>query len=125
MPEDKALRVYRYHHAVRVERMQIRCMRPFASRVTHTFRQTVASALELIGAMGLTSPGDVSAAHIMRRVSATSALSFAELHPPVPMGSLLSGEGPRALQQAWDAAGAAMLRRDAPREAVIGRAATA
>ena len=70
VPEDKALRVYRYHHA------------------------TVSAALEIVGAMGLRSPAEVSAAHVMRRVSATSALSFAELHPPVDPGCLLRGEGP-------------------------------
>ena len=101
VPEDKALRVYRYHHA------------------------TVSAALEIVGAMGLRSPAEVSAAHVMRRVSATSALSFAELHPPVDPGCLLRGEGPAALQMAWDEAGDRLTSRDAPREMVMGRAAAA
>ena len=101
VPEDKALRVYRYHHA------------------------TVSSALEIIGAMGLTTPADVRPEHIMRRVSLTQALSFAELHPPVAIGSLLAGGGPPALQRAWDAAGEAMRARDAPREELLGHAAAA
>jgi glutamate synthase domain-containing protein 2 len=101
VPEDKALRVYRYHHA------------------------TVASALEIVGAMGLRSPAEVQASQVMRRVSATQALSFAELHPPVDAGCLLRGEGPAALQAAWDEAGDRMASRDAPREELLGRAAAA
>jgi hypothetical protein len=87
--------------------------------------QTVASALELVGAMGLTSPAAVSAEHVMRRVSRTTALSFAELYPPVESGSLLEGSGPPALQRAWDAAGAGMRAHTAPREELLGRAAAA
>jgi hypothetical protein len=85
----------------------------------------VSSALELIGAMGLTSPEEVSPHHIMRRVSLTSALSFAELHPPVPWGSLLEGSAPPALQRAWDEAGLEMAGRGAAREDLFGRAAAA
>lgn len=84
----------------------------------------MASALELIGAMGLTSPADVSAEHIMRRVNMTTAVSFAELHPQVAWGSLLAGEGPPALQRAWDDAGA-MMGANGWREEVLGRAAAA
>jgi hypothetical protein len=75
--------------------------------------------------MGLTSPSQVSANHVMRRVSRTAAMSFAELYPPVEMGSLLEGSGPPALQRAWDAAGAGMRARDAPREELLGRAVAA
>lgn len=45
VPEDKALRVYRYHHT------------------------TVNTALELVGAIGVPLPSDVRSDHIMRRVS--------------------------------------------------------
>ena len=73
VPEDKALRVYRYHHA------------------------TVHSALELVGAMGLTDPAEVTAHHIMRRTTPHTAVSLAELYPPAAPGSLLAGGGPREL----------------------------
>ncbi len=103
--------------------MRVALTRTRARRSYH--HATVSSALELIGAMGLTSPEEVSPHHIMRRVSMTQALSFAELHPPVAWGSLLEGAGPPAMQRAWDEAGAQMAGRSAPHEELLGRAAAA
>ena len=79
VPSDKAFRVLRYQQT------------------------TVAAAVDLMGAMGLTSTNQVARHHIMRRVSHTKAMSYEELYPPVEYGALLEGSGPLELQRVWDA----------------------
>lgn len=79
VPEDKAHRVLRFHQS------------------------TVAAAMELVGAMGLSGTSEIERAHIMRRVTHTQAVSYADLYPPVPRGSLLEGSAPAELQRVWDA----------------------
>jgi len=79
VPEDKAHRVLRFHQS------------------------TVAAAMELVGAMGLSCTSEIERAHIMRRVTHTQAVSYADLYPPVPRGSLLEGSAPAELQRVWDA----------------------
>lgn len=75
--------------------------------------------------MGAASPAGVRPDRLMRRVSVRDAVSFAELHPRVAAGSLLVGEGPPALQRAWDAAGASLSRPGRSPDVVLGHRATA
>lgn len=58
-------------------------------RVARFQHATVESALEIIGAMGLTDPTQVEAHHIMRRVSDTQVLTLKEMYPHVPEGCLI------------------------------------
>ena len=76
--ESKSVRVYNYH------------------------AKTVEYALDIIGAMGLSSPNEVQPAHVYKRVDVDKTSSFAEIYPLVPEGCLLRGEGPKALQAYWD-----------------------
>lgn len=80
VPEDKARRVARYH------------------------ANTVHTALEIVGALGLESPSDLRPFHIMRRTDNGHAHSYAELFPKVERESLLTGEADHFLQSCWDRA---------------------
>src|SRR4051794_17246025 len=77
---DKAQRVYSYH------------------------KKTVESASELIGAVGLDDPADLKPEHIMKRVSATHTMSYAEIFPPLDPGCIFVGKAPKNIQEAWEKA---------------------
>ena len=67
VPEDKADRVYNFH------------------------QNTMKALKELIGAAGLTHPGQIGPEHIVRRVSATEVRSLAALYHWVKPNELLTG----------------------------------
>lgn len=78
---DKAERVFRFHQA------------------------TVRSCLELLGAMGLSHPRDITPEHLFRRVDPQRVRHFGELYEPMRPGQLLRNEAlPGAMQAAWEAA---------------------
>jgi glutamate synthase domain-containing protein 2 len=58
-------------------------------RVANFQKETVASAVQMIGAGGLRTPCDLHRAYIYRRVSANQIQTYAELFPYIPVGSLL------------------------------------
>jgi hypothetical protein len=78
--EDKAHRVYTYH------------------------KKTVESALDLIGAVGLNNPAGLKPEHIIKRVSATQTMSYAEIFPPLDPGCIFVGKAPTNIQEAWEKA---------------------
>lgn len=59
------------------------------TRVANFHDQTVASAIQMIGAAGLKHPDDIHRMFIYRRVSHSQILTYAELFPYAPKGSLL------------------------------------
>ncbi len=77
-PTNKAVRVYNYHN------------------------KTVKSALDIIGAMGCETLGDIKPIKIMRRTRPNEVKSFAEHFPNVEPGCLLNGSGPERLQSLWN-----------------------
>jgi glutamate synthase domain-containing protein 2 len=59
------------------------------TRVANFHRETVSSAMQMIGAAGLTKPCDLHRNFIYRRVSPNLIQTYAELFPYIPKGSLL------------------------------------
>ena len=74
---DKAERVYRFHH------------------------NTLFALKELVQAAGLQHPSEISAAHIVRRVSGQDVRLLANLLPFLAPGCLLHGDLPHAVYQAY------------------------
>ncbi|MEO8886152.1 MAG: FMN-binding glutamate synthase family protein [Mucilaginibacter sp.] len=60
------------------------------TRVANFHDQTVASAIQMIGAAGLKHPDDIHRMFIYRRISHSEILTYAELFPYAPKGSLLN-----------------------------------
>jgi glutamate synthase domain-containing protein 2 len=59
------------------------------ARVANFQKQTVSSAIQMIGAAGLKHPDDIHRMFIYRRVSHSEIKTYAELFPYAPKGSLL------------------------------------
>ncbi len=77
---SKAVRVFRYH------------------------QETIKAFMELLSATGKSSPSEITASDIFRRVSASSIKRFDEIYEFIAPQSLLSGSAPKALQNCWDCA---------------------
>ena len=61
-----------------------------SQRVANYHRETVEGLMELLGAAGLTSPEQLTPAHLMRRVRPLEVLSYAEIHDFLEPGALLN-----------------------------------
>lgn len=68
------------------------------TRVANFQKQTVASAIHMIGAAGLTHPEDIHRAFIYRRVNHSEIKTYAELFPYIPKGSLLKTPYPLSFE---------------------------
>jgi glutamate synthase domain-containing protein 2 len=76
-----------------------------AERVFNFHRGTIRAYLELIAAMGLARPEDISPEHLSRRVDDDRVRSFRDLYDIVEPGQLLTVEGvPQDLRRDWEAA---------------------
>lgn len=75
-------------------------------RVVNFHQHTLASAMELIGAMGFESPEEIRPDHIFRRISPTTVMSFAELFPALGHHALLTGDLPKNWAGWWAKASA-------------------
>lgn len=75
-------------------------------RVANYHDATMHSFLELIGAMGLTNPSEITPDMIYRRISPTEIKTFSEIYDFIPEGSLLSKKIPASFAQAWKQASA-------------------
>jgi hypothetical protein len=64
-PENKATRVYHYHHT------------------------TLHSFAELLSATGISSPGELKRCHIYRRVAMNKVMTYHEIYPAITTGLLL------------------------------------
>ncbi|MES2277354.1 MAG: FMN-binding glutamate synthase family protein [Bacteroidota bacterium] len=67
-------------------------------RVANFHRETVSSAMQMIGASGLHKPCDLHRNFIYRRVSPNQIQTYAELFPYIPKGSLLQTPYPKAFE---------------------------
>jgi glutamate synthase domain-containing protein 2 len=65
------------------------------TRVANFHRQTVSSAMQMIGASGLTKPCDLHRNFIYRRISPNLIQTYAQLFPYIPVGSLLQTPYPK------------------------------
>jgi glutamate synthase domain-containing protein 2 len=67
-------------------------------RVANFHRLTVGSAIQMIGAAGLTKPCDLHRMYIYRRINHSQILTYGELFPYIPKGSLLNTPYPASFE---------------------------
>ena len=58
-------------------------------RVANFHNATISSAVQMIGAAGLQHPDDIHRSFIYRRINQSQILTYGELFPYIPKGSLL------------------------------------
>jgi len=63
-------------------------------RVANFQKETVSSAMQMLGAAGLKHPDDIHRSFIYRRVSPNQIMTYAQLFPYIPKGSLLQTPHP-------------------------------
>jgi glutamate synthase domain-containing protein 2 len=85
---DKAQRVYQFHH------------------------NTVGALAELVAAMGLDHPSELTPNHIVKRVSPMRALTYGEIYHFLDSAAFLEGTAPSRFQQMWDMADPSTFRSD-------------
>ncbi|HAF86955.1 MAG: FMN-binding glutamate synthase family protein [Legionellaceae bacterium] len=71
-------------------------------RAANFHKNTMKSFLELVGAMGLENPSDLKPEYFMRRVSAQSVKSLAEVHEYLEAGALLQATLPASFKPHWE-----------------------
>ena len=75
-----------------------------AERVRNFQLATVNSLSDILGAAGLSSPRELKASHILRRVANGGVLSLEDIYPSSQKGSLVSGKFAPNVQKLWDEA---------------------
>jgi hypothetical protein len=76
------------------------------SRVRNFHKETIESVGEIIGAMGISHPGDLPPWHIMRRISPTEIKHYGEVYEFLKDGDLLREPLPASYKRACEAASA-------------------
>ncbi|TAL83475.1 MAG: FMN-binding glutamate synthase family protein [Rhodanobacter sp.] len=77
-----------------------------AGHVKNYHRATIDSFMQITGALGAASPGQLTPAHILHRLPNERACSYAELYCYLERGALLRDEVPEAFADDWSAANA-------------------
>ena len=75
-------------------------------RVAHFHNRTIHSFLELVGAMGLKHPNDITPHHIMRRIDRNTVKSYADVFEFLEPSALLKDKIPTSFAQDWKLASA-------------------
>ncbi len=70
-------------------------------RVANYHKNTIKSFLEIVGAMGLTNPTELSPEHIIRRISPECERPFSQIHEFLEPGALLRRTIPKLYQKDW------------------------
>jgi glutamate synthase domain-containing protein 2 len=70
--------------------------------VAHFHKNTIKSFQEMVGALGLSNPGDLKPFHIMRRVAETDVRSFNKIYDYLQPGALLGKEIPESYKEDWN-----------------------
>lgn len=83
-------------------------------RVTEFHRETLESAAEIMGAMGVEKSSDLRPWHLMRRISPMEVRHYGELYEYLKPGDLLKSEVPKSYQRAYKAANADSFRHSSP-----------
>jgi glutamate synthase domain-containing protein 2 len=81
-------------------------------RVASFQKQTVGSAVQMIGAAGLHHPGDIHREFIYRRISHSEIQTYGELFPYIPKGSLLNTPYPSSFEAQMAISSAASFMPD-------------
>lgn len=72
--------------------------------VANYHHNTMHNFLDLVGAMGYTSPNQLRPHDVKRRVADESEMAYNEFYPIIENESLISGDAPDAYKEAWDSA---------------------
>jgi hypothetical protein len=72
-----------------------------ATRVRQFHHNTLAALADLVGAAGLTDPGELRPMHILRRVSPSEVRSFADVYTFLEPGELLAGARHAHYAEQW------------------------
>ena len=75
-------------------------------RVANYHNSTIHSFLEIVGAMGLTNPSQLSPDYIMRRINVETVKPFSEIYSYLKPGQLLSNDIPETFKPHWHNANA-------------------
>ena len=71
-------------------------------RVRNYQKKTVHTALEIVGALGLETPGDLKAHHVWRRIDGFKTMQYESIYNTLRTGSLLDGEGTgKGMYEKW------------------------
>ena len=73
-----------------------------AERVFQYHRNTIESAMELLGAAGIQHPDDLRPWHIDRRTAPDEVRDYAEIYRYLEPGDLLDGRVPDRFRNAWE-----------------------
>ncbi len=63
-----------------------------SERATKYHKETVHSFVELVAAIGITKPEEISRQHVNRRVSMNTVMKYSKLYPPIENGAFLNGK---------------------------------
>ncbi|QCK86191.1 FMN-binding glutamate synthase family protein [Phreatobacter aquaticus] len=72
-----------------------------AERVRHFHDSTLEALREIVAAAGLQHPSEITARHVMKRVSQLEVRSFAEVYAQLSPGELIQGTRDPAYQRMW------------------------
>lgn len=75
-----------------------------AERVARFHKETVRSFLEVLGAAGLASPGELKPWFVMKRINGSEVRSYHEIYPGVEPGELLAAQVTGRFAGAWNTA---------------------
>ena len=75
-------------------------------RAYHFHKNTLESFYEIIGAMGLNNPNEITLRHLMRRVSIEKCLSLYDIYEPIESGVFLTKKIPESFKYLWEVANA-------------------
>ncbi len=75
-----------------------------ATRVHQFHKNTVHALAEMVAAMGLDHPSQLSPTVVVKRVNHSMVQSFGEIYPHYEVNSLLDGTAPERFQELWDLA---------------------
>lgn len=81
-------------------------------RVAQFHKETIESVAHLLGAMGLDSPEEIRAWHIMRRISPCETRHYGELYEYLSPGDLLKDDLPKSYARAVQAAAAESFKHN-------------
>ncbi|HTF21962.1 MAG TPA: FMN-binding glutamate synthase family protein [Chryseolinea sp.] len=75
-------------------------------RTANFHKNTIESFVELIGAAGLSDPSKLNRHQINRRVFMNKVMTFEEIYPSIPVGSMLESTVPEPYRMSWASASA-------------------
>jgi glutamate synthase domain-containing protein 2 len=72
--------------------------------IANFHKNTIKSFLEMVGALGLANPSDLTPGHVMRRITVEKVKTFQDIYEYLTPGQLLSSNIPDSYKQYWEMA---------------------